>query len=174
MVLWISIGIAALAICAIVLFFFARTKKKQNYAKVRVMSGKTAAQDEITGNVDILEFDDKNQQTIMLKNQQHGLWVSLTCVKDHSIQYGFFLNDSVIVGREEARGRNHFCILDQKLSRKHCCFIPGDGGEVWLEDMGSTNHTFVNGNRIMYATLLNEGDIVTLGSNEYTFQSERV
>ena len=174
MLLWIIIGMACVVICIVTVLIFVRAKKKRNYAKVRVMSGKTGAQDEITGNVDILDFDDKNQQTIMLKGQQHGLWLLLTCVKDHSIQYGFFLNNPVIVGREEARDRKHFCILDQKLSRKHCRFIPGDGGSVWIEDMGSTNHTFVNGSRIMQMTLLDEGDIVTLGSNEYTFQSERV
>lgn len=176
MILWVSMGTGIAVVIASILLglLLVRRKRKRNYTKVKVMSGKTAVQDENVGNVDILEFDDKNQLTMMLKEQQHGLWVSFTDNHDHSRQYGFFLNDFVVVGREEAHNRKNLCILDQKLSRRHCRFVTKNGDDVWLEDLDSTNHTYVNGVQIRKITALYPGDRIVFGSSEYTFQSERV
>ena len=55
-------------------------------------------------------------------------------------------------------------VLDQDpdISRRHASFSPvGDG--LTVEDLGSTNGTFVNGHRLQYAVTLSTGDRVELG-----------
>ena len=55
-------------------------------------------------------------------------------------------------------------VLDQDpdISRRHASFSPaGDG--LTVEDLGSTNGTFVNGHRLQYAVTLGTGDRVELG-----------
>lgn len=57
---------------------------------------------------------------------------------------------------------NDITINDREVSRHHLRFTRGAGGFT-LEDLGSTNGTFVNGKRVTGASSLNNGDMVGLG-----------
>lgn len=63
------------------------------------------------------------------------------------------------VGRDEGMDIH---IDNTSVSRKHAVLRPGEGG--WLvEDMGSSNGTFVNGDRIGSPTTLRAGDEIGMG-----------
>ncbi|MGH8573568.1 MAG: FHA domain-containing protein, partial [Gammaproteobacteria bacterium] len=68
-----------------------------------------------------------------------------------------------VIGRseEEPAGRLG---EDPELSRHHCQVTLSDGG-LLLEDLGSTNGTFVNGRRIPAPTLVRPGDAVWCGTS---------
>lgn len=66
----------------------------------------------------------------------------------------------VIVGRDSNSAQ--LVIADAEVSRKHSR-ITQQGNAFILEDLGSTNGTFVNGQRIAAPTVLQAGDIVQLG-----------
>lgn len=55
--------------------------------------------------------------------------------------------------------------LSEEVSRRHCAITVGPA-EVWVEDLGSRNGTFVNGARITERTKVVDGDIVRVGSLE--------
>jgi predicted component of type VI protein secretion system len=55
--------------------------------------------------------------------------------------------------------------LSEEVSRRHCSIVVGPG-DVWVEDLGSRNGTFVNGNRIGEKTRVTDGDLVRIGSLE--------
>lgn len=72
----------------------------------------------------------------------------------------FELNKDVMtLGRDIT---NDIVINDREVSRHHMRLTRGAGG-FSLEDLGSTNGTFVNGKRITGITPLNNGDIIGLG-----------
>jgi len=52
-------------------------------------------------------------------------------------------------------------LIDPALSRRHCIFSR-EGSAILVEDLGSTNGTFVNGKRVERAEL-NPGDTVRIG-----------
>src|ERR687896_1798211 len=52
---------------------------------------------------------------------------------------------------------------DPELSRRHARVSRFEGGGLMIEDLGSTNGTFVNGERISGPTLLEAGQTVKLG-----------
>jgi len=62
---------------------------------------------------------------------------------------------------------------DAKLSRRHAVFRVVRGG-LEVEDLGSTNGTFVQGRRIDGSTRLDDGVLVRLGSNEFVAEVEEV
>jgi pSer/pThr/pTyr-binding forkhead associated (FHA) protein len=74
-----------------------------------------------------------------------------------SLQPGKFL-----VGREEDC---HLRPNSDLVSRHHCVFTVDDFG-VRLRDLGSTNGTFVNGERLRGAVVLNQNDRVVIGKLE--------
>jgi predicted component of type VI protein secretion system len=57
---------------------------------------------------------------------------------------------------------NDIVISDADVSRKHARLVQ-QGESYLLEDLGSTNGTFVNGNRLTAPQTLQSGDIVKLG-----------
>ena len=67
----------------------------------------------------------------------------------------------ITIGRDIA---NDIVINDAEVSRKHArLFVQGD--QYILEDLGSTNGTFVNGARIASPHVLESGDNVQMGEN---------
>jgi predicted component of type VI protein secretion system len=55
-------------------------------------------------------------------------------------------------------------ISDSEISRKHAHLIQQPGGYA-IEDLGSTNGTVVNGERLDAPHLLKSGEVITLGEN---------
>jgi len=67
--------------------------------------------------------------------------------------------DQLIIGRDAV---NAVAINDAEVSRKHAR-LTFQGGKYVIEDLGSTNGTFVNGQRLVSSTVLKPGDVVSLG-----------
>lgn len=65
------------------------------------------------------------------------------------------------IGRDVS---NDIVVNDSEVSRKHARLLLTAGGYV-LEDLGSTNGTFVNGQRLMGPHVLRPGETILLGEN---------
>jgi FHA domain len=59
---------------------------------------------------------------------------------------------------------------DDFVSSRHAVLEPRAGG-LWVEDIGSTNGTFVNGARVTTARILQPGDIVRIGQTDLRVES---
>jgi hypothetical protein len=69
-------------------------------------------------------------------------------------------------------GRSHDCTVffeDASVSKWHAR-LHCDGTVASIEDLASTNGTFVNGERIETPTPLRRGDRIGLGTNQIVFQ----
>jgi len=67
--------------------------------------------------------------------------------------------------------RADFVVDAALVSRVHCRFTLNRTNELELEDLGSTNGTFVNGRKVTKATL-NDGDTLTVGRVQFVVNSE--
>ena len=67
--------------------------------------------------------------------------------------------DQLVIGRDSSSG---VAINDAEISRKHAR-LNFQGGKYVIEDLGSTNGTFVNGQRLVSPVVLKSGDVVSLG-----------
>jgi len=70
-------------------------------------------------------------------------------------------SDEILLGRDLA---NDIPIGQPEVSRRHARFFK-DGGDIYIEDLGSTNGTFINGARISSPQQLRSGDAVMVGEN---------
>jgi two-component system cell cycle response regulator len=62
------------------------------------------------------------------------------------------------------RGQVDLSLDEEGLSRRHARFSIDASGDVIVEDLGSTNGTFVNGERISGPRVLRDGDRVEVGT----------
>lgn len=69
--------------------------------------------------------------------------------------------EEVFLGRDQA---NDITISDAEVSRRHARFIMQDEN-ILVEDLGSTNGTFLNGERVSTPQQLRPGDVISLGEN---------
>lgn len=67
--------------------------------------------------------------------------------------------EQLTIGRDSSNG---VAINDAEVSRKHSR-LTFQGGKYVIDDLGSTNGTFVNGQRLAGPVVLKAGDVVSLG-----------
>ena len=67
--------------------------------------------------------------------------------------------DQIDIGRDST---NELVINDAEISRRHAR-LTFQGGKYVLEDLGSTNGTFVNGQRLAGPRVLKAGEVVSFG-----------
>jgi hypothetical protein len=58
---------------------------------------------------------------------------------------------------------------DEFASARHARIEPRRDG-VWIEDVGSTNGTYINGTRLTHARRLTAGDVVKIGETEFRYE----
>src|SRR5436309_8774788 len=71
------------------------------------------------------------------------------------------LDGTSSVGRSQTLNRYGFS--HEKVSRRHALIHAQEGGEFWLVDLGTTNGSYINGERVTAPRRLCDGDRVDLG-----------
>ena len=74
---------------------------------------------------------------------------------------------SLVIGREDTCDL-HFA--DGQVSRQHARII-FDGGEYWIEDLGSANGTIINGTPTKQPTMLKKNNIIDISGFHLTFKT---
>jgi len=77
----------------------------------------------------------------------------------------YSLEEDITIGRSK---NNTITIKDPYISKNHLSIVK-DEGDYYLEDLGSANGTYVNGDRIMDVVRLKNGDTIRLGQVDFIF-----
>ena len=87
---------------------------------------------------------------------------------------GYRAGRAIDIGVATVVGRDHESGVrldgDEFASARHARIDPRPDG-VWVEDLGSTNGTFVNGDRVDSKRLLQPGDVLRVGETELRLDS---
>ena len=78
------------------------------------------------------------------------------------------IEKEVVIGREGA----DLTITDPQISRRHTAVRPADGGGVEVEDLGSLNGTFVNGERLSKPMTLTSSGKIRVGDSDIEVEVE--
>jgi pSer/pThr/pTyr-binding forkhead associated (FHA) protein len=101
---------------------------------------------------------------------EHGLAPArLLVLKSPELDQGRTLEvaATTIIGRDGHSGIQ--LDRDEFASSRHARIEPRPDG-IWLDDLGSTNGTFVNGKKLERAQLVRVGDVIRVGETELQVQ----
>ena len=98
-------------------------------------------------------------------SDEHNGAVLLRVVTGPAAGQSFAVEGEAVIGREDA----HVNIADPELSRRHAALHRTAHGVV-IEDLGSTNGTFVNGERVTEPVLITGSVSILLGTTELTLE----
>jgi hypothetical protein len=107
-----------------------------------------------------VQVDDPGRLSVILEPELGYRLVSVGTFAPDAV---FDVLDSVLTLGREADNDIHIDHPD--VSRHHLTLTP-DGERLLLEDLGSSNGTFVNGERIEEVTEIQPGDVITVGPDE--------
>ncbi len=79
-------------------------------------------------------------------------------------------NNKVKIGRDPS---NQVVIPDDTFTSRHHAWITFEENDFWLEDLGSTNGTLLNGHPVVKRQVLSAGDKIRVGHTELTFEVEK-
>lgn len=77
----------------------------------------------------------------------------------------YSIDEELSLGR---RGSNDIVIKDPYVSKNHFLIVE-DEDNYFLEDLDSSNGTYLNGEEVLDAVELKNGDIIKVGSIEFLF-----
>ncbi len=86
---------------------------------------------------------------------------------------GEFAGQEINIDRDMLVGRHQdadILLQSAEISRRHAAFLLKEQG-LWLQDLNSSNGTFVNEVRIQNETLLNSGDTIQFASLKFTISA---
>ena len=89
----------------------------------------------------------------------------LEVVAGRAIGMSILLDDELLIGRHaDGAGR---LADDDEISRSHARISLDRSGFCAIEDLGSTNGTFVNSEQIKQAVRLGKGDLLQIGATVF-------
>jgi hypothetical protein len=84
----------------------------------------------------------------------------IATVQGVEVKHVFLHKDRTTLGRKAG---NDIVLDTMVVSGQHCAFDLVGVADVYIEDLGSTNGTFVNNAMVKKRTLLRDGDVVAIG-----------
>lgn len=84
-------------------------------------------------------------------------------------EFTFDQHDTFLIGRSDSA---HLYLPEDKFFSRHHCLLEIAPPRCFLRDLGSTNGTFVNGERVGRA-MLNDGDELRLGNTVFRVKPGR-
>lgn len=117
-------------------------------------------------------YEDEDRTCFLWETNEREGVIRLTDAMNPEKVFTVKVVDSVIIGHSASL--SDVCIdHDRAISRKHCRLIRR-GNEYFLQDLASSNGTFVNGSRIYdEEKAIFDGDLIRIGRVELKFETGR-
>ena len=170
------IVISILFVVHMLYLLFRMLEKHNSYNhNVDFQGGKTVGSDDNTRKKLLLyESTDKNDTVVMgmkvpsapVTSSFAGLLLRISHVNTGQL-FDFYLENQLVIGR--IGGSAAVQIDDAMVSGKHC-MIYRKGEQIFIQDLDSTNHTYLNGCLLESPMPICTGDLINIGKSMLQFQ----
>lgn len=160
----------------IVLLIKAAGRKAAMNQTIYLSGGRYASEIEGPKQHHLIEEIDEMSSTIIRDFKSGKVTSSFSCIYIRLCQlhtgacYDAYLETALQIGRYGEEGEYAKLSIEEPSISKIHCMLYRRGEQILIQDMKSTNHTYVNGHKIEGAVLISHGDTLTLGQCKFQFQ----
>lgn len=164
----IIIGVLIVVIVAAVIVVLSAVRSMRNQGVKRdvyISGGMNPDTGRLCSDKSYFKYNGNTVSTVVVNgnyNQAASLSVTLYDVKKDN-EYSLVINDFAIIGRKKDCSDLEIC--DSLVSKQHCMFSLY-GGNLYISDLNSSNHTYLNGVIVTGEKQCKSGDIVKIGNTE--------
>lgn len=156
----IAIGAAVAAVIVMIIVLIKRRKKS-----VEETEDDTSFLSDVD-NDDTLLISSRGGDTEMFFDEDEGKSIILRDKNDSVHSFETSLSDPIIIGRS-AEVSSLVIDYDKSISKKHCkIYMRGSG--VYIEDLGSANKTYVNGDLVTEPHIVRTSDEIKIGRLKFS------
>ena len=164
------IAIAVIVVALIVLLVMKLFSKRKKRGKNIVIEDNENDDKTVILNQD--DMQEEENYTVRLEKKAEQYKVILQDRKEPERKFSYpLMNGKIIVGRLREAGVQIALNYNPSVSKKHCKIYVVNGC-FYIEDLKSSNGTYVNNARIYDRAEVNNGDIIKLGELEMIFTTE--
>lgn len=164
---WLLIICSAACMGAILQMVYKKVRSDPGLnARIVIIWGEKV-NDAAGGSADILD-DEMGGTTIMSGNlSMHH--IALENLATGVVTRGRFIRE-LVIGREPRGVDGCIMVPDEEVSRLHCRIF-WSAEQLYLEDLNSSNHTYLNGELANVPVRIQDGDIIYMGKEAYRYQN---
>ena len=159
--LWWHLVIAVVALCGIVVLIIILVRKNKKPQETE--------QDTSSEGTEFFGGDDEGTQFLIQSDiiRRNGNYkVVLNDLLQPHKRFEVTIDEKIEVGRSP--NMPGIAIdYDKRMSKRHFSLTRRDGG-IWIEDLGSTNKTFLNDEEVRTAKRIKDNDVITCGKTRFS------
>ncbi len=167
MELYALMGISTVLIVTLLILVIKKSMDDPGLNARIVITWGEKVNDAIGGTADIL--DDELGGTTIVSGSLNVHHVMLEELESGEVVRGRFIRE-LVIGREPRGSDGYVAVAAQGASRLHCRIFWNDGA-MYLEDLNSSNHTYLNGQMVSAPVRLQDEDIIYMGREAYRFRN---
>lgn len=121
-----------------------------------------------TSDIGLKGFCEDYSGTLLTRlGRRENMQLCLTNVES-GLRYITHINNQVTIGRKNIERLSDFLeILEEPSISKRHLVVSRIGDRLYVQDIGSSNHTWVNGCMVEYSVEIHTGDILRIGRGEF-------
>ncbi len=155
----------------VIMSFLVKSQRKQrhNRSDVHISGGVNIETGQVTSDRNYFRGMDFDQRDTLVVTNTGKPKVNITLTDNKSGKsYKFNICGSVVLGRAKDVGIVTIT-GDNMISHKHCELYYYDGS-VYLRDLNSANHTYLNGEQVLHSIICKSGDTIKIGQTYLTIK----
>lgn len=149
-------------------------RKSHNYNQTIFLSGGRYAGEHQGGQYRIVDGGLETEDTLLTGKNSVTSSFSFIYIRLYQLYtgrcYDSYLENTLQIGRLGGNSSTSALVLDDPMVSKKHCMLYRRGDRILIQDLESTNHTYVNGCQIQGAVPITHGDQLSLGKSQYQFQ----
>ncbi len=171
--LWIVVSIFTVFVIVALIFIIKLNSRSRKGSEIHISGGANIERGYLSNDSNYFKggYDSLGETLVVGADYRTDTgemkYVMFTDIKNGRT-FSLSVKDSVILGR--AREAGVFTLdSDSSISKKHCR-ITRVQGQLYAEDLGSSNHTYLNTRLLTTPCRINSGDVLKLGHTSLKIQ----
>lgn len=163
-IIMISVIVAAVAVCACV---FVKTRKDFSRNDVHIKNGADIETGQISRDRNYFKGITGNLKgTVVIngnRSKSKGIFLEIININNGD-KLNLKVDSEIVIGR--IPDGNDYALTDDLMVSKHHCRLFVYDNKLYVDDLNSANHTYLNGKVITKPTCVQSSDVIRVGKTE--------